>query len=325
MKKNFFPMIFVCLFACMGIFFNVITCVYGFNIGDGASAALRTSGIKGDSSLTSDGGGNNSAPSGSNHAVGLFDSRSEVKIPIIMYHGIYEGQSKESEYFINADRFENDLKLYRSHGFTAILPSQLVDYVQNGSRLPAKPILLTFDDGYCNNYLYAFPLLEKYNMKAVISLIGVDSDIASDDIYRVPESCNLSWGEVAVMAKSGLVEFGNHTYDMHRIEGGRKGADRKKGESIEAYQKLLSDDLALNQAKIEAATGTAPMLFAWPYGAYPQDRSGDKSLIEVGIKMSVTSYQRTSSVERGNTDSLYGLGRYLRTPDFELESILAES
>lgn len=325
MKKNFFPMIFVCLFACMGIFFNIMTCVYGFNAGAGALAAFRTSDIKGDSSLTLDGSDNNSALSDSNHAVGFFDSRSEVKIPIIMYHGIYEGQSKESEYFINAARFENDLKWYRSHGFTAILPSQLIDYVQNGSRLPAKPILLTFDDGYCNNYLYAFPLLEKYSMKAVISLIGVDSDIASDDIYRVPESCNLSWGEVAVMGKSGLVEFGNHTYDMHRIEDGRKGADRKKGESAEIYQKLLSDDLALNQAKIKAATGTAPMLFAWPYGAYPQDRSGDKSLIEVGIKMSVTSYQRTSSVERGNTDSLYGLGRYLRTPGFELESILAEA
>lgn len=325
MKKNFFPMIFVCLFACVGIFFNVMTCVYGLSTGTGVLAVLHPSDIKGDSAAAYDGGDNNSLLSDSKHAVGLLDSRSEIKIPIIMYHGIYEGQSKESEYFINAARFENDLKWYHSHGFTTILPSQLIDYVQNGSQLPDKPILLTFDDGYCNNYLHAFPLLEKYNIKAVISLIGVDSDIASDDIYRVPESCNLSWGEVAVMAKSGLVEFGNHTYDLHRIEGDRKGADRKKGESIENYQKLLFDDLALNQAKIEAATGTAPLLFAWPYGAYPQDRSGDKSLIEVGIKMSVTSYQRTSSVEYGNPDSLYGLGRYLRTPDFKPEAILAES
>lgn len=110
--------------------------------------------------------------------------------------------------------------------------------------LPSKPILLTFDDGYCNNYTYAFPLLQKYNMKAVISLIGSDSEIASGDIYRVPSSCNLSWGEVALMAKSGLVEFGNHTYDLHRIAGGRKGANQKPGESVEAYHEILSADLS---------------------------------------------------------------------------------
>lgn len=253
------------------------------------------------------------------------DSRSEIELPIVMYHGISEDESGESEYFISKARFEEDLKWYKKQGYTGILPSQLIDYVENGTQLPTRPILLTFDDGYCNNYSYAFPLLEKYNMKAVISLIGVDSDIASDDIYRVPKSCNLSWGEVAAMAKSGLVEFGNHTYDLHRIENGRKGADRKSGESTEAYQRLLTEDLALNQAKIEAVTGSAPLLFAWPYGAYPQDKSGDRALVEVGIKMSVTSYQRSSTVEQGKQESLYGLGRFLRTPQFELAAIQPEA
>lgn len=297
MKKNFLPMLIVCLFACVGVLYS-----------------LSYSNPDSDTALPM-----------SKFAVRLTDSRSELEIPIIMYHGVSETADGESEYFISAERFENDLKWYRSQGFTTILPSQLTAYAENGSRLPAKPILLSFDDGYCNNYLYAFPLLEKYNMKAVISLIGVDSDIASDDIYRVPESCNLSWGEVAVMAKSGLVEFGNHTYDLHRIENGRKGADRKKGESIENYQKLLFDDLALNQAKIEAVTGAAPLMFAWPYGAYPQDQSGDKALAEAGIKMSVNSYQRISTVEQGKPETLYGLGRFLRTPQFELAAILPEA
>ena len=66
-------------------------------------------------------------------------------------------------------------------------------------------------------------------MKAVISLIGSDSEIASDDIYRVPSSCNLSWGEVALMAKSGLVEFGNHTYDLHRIADKPKARGERRG------------------------------------------------------------------------------------------------
>lgn len=309
-------MIIVCLFACVGVLYNLSVCIGGSALGSVFSSASPSS--LGNS-------GSDAALPISKFAVRLADSRSELKIPIIMYHGISETADGESEYFISAERFENDLKWYRSHGFTTILPSQLIAYAENGLRLPAKPILLTFDDGYANNYLYAFPLLEKYNMKAVISLIGVDSDIASDDIYRVPKSCNLSWGEVAVMAKSGLIEFGNHTYDLHQIAGGRKGADRKSGESLENYQKLLSEDLALNQAKIEAVTGTFPLMFAWPYGAYPQNENIDGILNSVGIKMSVNSYQRTSTVEQGKPETLYGLGRFLRTPQFELAAILPES
>lgn len=176
-------------------------------------------------------------------AVLLHDNRQSIDLPIVMYHGISESASGESKYFISKDRFESDLKWYRDSGYTTILPSQLYAYVSGEAILPSKPILLTFDDGYCNNYTYAFPLLQKYNMKAVISLIGSDSEIASDDIYRVPSSCNLSWGEVALMAKSGLVEFGNHTYDLHRIADGRKGANQKPGESVEAYHEMLSADL----------------------------------------------------------------------------------
>ncbi len=251
----------------------------------------------------------------------LIDRRETVEIPIIMYHGITAPGGKENEYFISADRFENDLKWYRDKGYTTILPSQLYAYAAEGACLPSKPIMLTFDDGYCNNYTYAFPLLQKYKMKGVISIIGSDSDISSDDIYRVPASCNLSWGEVALMAKSGLVEFGNHTYNLHRISDGRKGANQKAGESFDAYRKILIADVAKNQEKIRAAAGSAPLLFAWPYGAYPPDGSGDIALKEAGIPISVNSYQHISTVRRGDMDSLLGLGRYLRTPSFDLVTL----
>ena len=252
----------------------------------------------------------------------LADSRDSVDIPILMYHSISKDASGENEYTISSARFEEDLKWLRSNGYTTILTSQLVSYVSGGDRLPDKPVILTFDDGFANNYLYAYPLLQKYNMKAVIALIGSESDISSGDIYRNPNHGNLNWGEVAVLARSGSVEFANHSYNLHSVSGGRKGADKKKGESAESYRKILTEDLGKNQQLIEAATGHAPIAFAWPYGAYPLDGSADAILKELGFKVSFTSYQHTSTVTQGDPESLLGLGRYLRTPSFDINKII---
>ena len=248
------------------------------------------------------------------------DSRETVQLPILMYHGITGDPSKTGEYFITADTFEKDLKWLRDHGYTTISVKQLADYAKNGARLPEKPVLLTFDDGYRNNYTLAFPLLQKYNAKAVISLIGSESDLSSDTVYRgdADTGGNITWGEAALMVQSGLVEIGNHTYDLHRNEGGRKGADKLKGESEEAYRKVLMEDLGHNQDLIVAATGQPALLFAWPFGAWPTDGSADPILKDLGFAGSLTSYQIMNTIHRDDPDSLFGLKRFLRTPSFVL-------
>ena len=160
------------------------------------------------------------------------------------------------------------------------------------------------------------------NMKAVIALIGVESDRSSGDIYRNPEYSNLTWGEVAILSQSGLIEFASHTYDLHSISGGRKGADKKSGESAADYRQILTSDLVKNQGLIESAAGRPPLTFAWPFGAYPPDKSGDPILKDVGFVVTFTSYQHTSTVNRWQPESLYGLGRYLRTPSFDIKKII---
>ncbi|MBR2038566.1 MAG: polysaccharide deacetylase family protein, partial [Lachnospiraceae bacterium] len=97
----------------------------------------------------------------------------------------------------------------------------LADYVENGTMLPEKPVLLTLDDGYENNYTNAFPLLKKYNMKAVISLIGKDMRLNENQLKEKHDS--------------GLVEIGNHTYDLHSISGDVKDADKKPGETQQCH------------------------------------------------------------------------------------------
>ena len=66
-------------------------------------------------------------------------------------------------------QFESDLKYLKENGYHTVVVQDLIDYVEKGVPLPEKPVMLTFDDGYYNNYYYAFPLLEEYDAKIVIS------------------------------------------------------------------------------------------------------------------------------------------------------------
>ena len=88
--------------------------------------------------------------------------------------------------------------------------------------------MLTFDDGYYNNYYYAYPLLKKYNAKAVISPIG-----SMTKKFTETKSISVSYGNInedniKEMVNSGYVEIQNHSYDMHRLTP-RKGIGQKAG------------------------------------------------------------------------------------------------
>ena len=154
-----------------------------------------------------------------------------IKLPIIMYHSISKDTKQQGKYVIDPSKLEDDLIKLKENGYTTITIQQLIDYTENKSDLPSKPIILTFDDGYYNNYCYGFPLLKENNMKAVISPIGKYSDLYSDSDDRNPAYAHIGWDEIKEMIESGLIEFQNHSYDLHHNTNGRTGAKKKTGES----------------------------------------------------------------------------------------------
>ena len=64
-----------------------------------------------------------------------------------------------------------DIKYILSKGYEPIFIEDLINHLDGKYNLPKKPIMITIDDGYYNNYLYAFPIIKKYNVKTIISLI----------------------------------------------------------------------------------------------------------------------------------------------------------
>ncbi|MCI8647207.1 MAG: polysaccharide deacetylase family protein [Firmicutes bacterium] len=239
--------------------------------------------------------------------------KAPVKLPVLMYHSLLKDPSMHNNYVIGPKQFESDLKYLKEHGYHTILMADLIAFVENGTPLPENPVLLTFDDGYYNNYCYGFPLLKKYNMKAVISIIGKETDRYSRLNEEHAAYSNLTWEHVRTLTESGLVEIQNHSYSSHSTDKGRNGTAQLSGESDKAYARYLEQDLMTLQKKIKETTGAAPTTFTYPFGAV--SNTGRTIIKKLGFKASLGCEEGINTIKVGDPDCLYDIKRYLRTPE----------
>lgn len=231
-----------------------------------------------------------------------------VEIPVVMYHSVLKDEAYHGKYVISPNEFESDLKYLKKHGYTTILLKDLIAYTQ-GAKLPEKPILITFDDGYYNNYLYAFDIAKQYGCKFVISPIVRYTDLYTDAPDENAYYSHATWQELEEMVDSGLVEVQNHSYDLHKSKGGRLGVKKLPGETNQQYRTMLIEDLTKAQTEIEAHVGIKPIAFVYPFGAV--SKSTPELVKEMGFSITLTCEEKVSRVTR-DPQSLYGLGRYLR-------------
>lgn len=229
---------------------------------------------------------------------------------IIMYHQIASGKSKLGKFVLSDSQLESDMLYLKEQGYETITMAQLIDYSKGVGGLPEKPVMLTFDDGYESFYGYVYPLLQKYNMRAVLSVVGefVDRYTENPD-HNLRYSC-LNWDEVREMRNSGLVEIQNHTYDMHSTgKTGRQGCAIKKGESEEAYKQIFLEDVSKMQEKLKAELGAPADTFTYPFGALC--KQSVPLLKELGFQAALTCREELVTAAPYG-DWMYRLGRYNR-------------
>ncbi len=245
--------------------------------------------------------------------------KEKIDVPILMYHNIYRHSGGNSRYIITEKAFEDDLGYLKDNGYTTIVMQDLIDYVYSGKKLPEKPVVLTFDDGYSNNYLYAYPLLKEYNSKAVLSIIGYYTDLYTKSPDENPNYSHVTWDNINEMLKSGLVEFQNHSYDMHTTDKGRNGTKKKSSESNEAYKTALTSDLNKLQEAFKSNTGYTPNTFTYPFGSV--SNASFDIIKEMGFKASLSCESGMNHVSQ-NPECLFMMKRYLRTPEKSAKDLL---
>jgi peptidoglycan/xylan/chitin deacetylase (PgdA/CDA1 family) len=191
------------------------------------------------------------------------------QLPVIMYHHLSENSTKLGDYTISPTQLESDLKKIQELGYTAISLSQLKSYYEDGTSLPEKSVLLTFDDGYYSVYVYAYPLLQQYQMPATCFILGYYTQMYSDGEKQNVAYAHMTWDQLQEMEDSGLITLGSHSYNLHQLrgQGSRYGISINQGESNQAYCDAVLQDLTELSDAMYLHLGIYPDSFAYPFGA----------------------------------------------------------
>lgn len=185
------------------------------------------------------------------------------RVTNLTYHKVISADSlAKYSTQVSVQKLEADFKWLADNGYTAILPRELLTI----DTIKPKTVIITFDDGYYDNYFYMYPLLEKYGLKAEINVIV-------NWITEERKNGWLTWNECREMSESGRVEIGSHTCNLHNptnsgsyILGGVNGVGREVGESDADYIERITADLQKSKDVIKERVGIEPVSFAYPYG-----------------------------------------------------------
>ena len=206
-------------------------------------------------------------------------------IPILMYHGISDTPYGNSSLFVNVNDFENQMKYLYDNGYTTLFLSQ-VGLAKNYE----KPIIITFDDGYIDNYTKAYPIMKKYNIKSNIFVITRWLDGIT---YMTPDM-------VKELSNSGLIEIGSHT--MHHVYLGAQSYETQEEELRESKKDL------------EELLGKEIITIAYPFG------SANNNTFTIASKYYKYAVTTNSGYNYGNVLSYLALKRYKIPRGMTLES-----
>jgi len=162
-------------------------------------------------------------------------------IPVLMYHEIADRTQTSSRLAVSPDTFAGQLRRLHAGGYTALTAAGLAAALADGGpALPAKPVVLTFDDGYADFHARALPLLRHYGFTAsVFVTTGWISDAAGHDAAWPRPGRMLSWSQIAELASAG-VEIGAHSHGHPELD---QLSGRSLQHELERSKELLEDRL----------------------------------------------------------------------------------
>lgn len=147
-------------------------------------------------------------------------------VPVVMYHSVGIHNKKWKSRYLNCPYpiFESHLKWMKRTGFKTISLKDLYLHMKENKKVPKNSVVLTFDDGYLDNWVFVYPLLKKYGFKGTIYVNpdfvdrrkivrdNLESVWSGDvNLNKLQDSGYLSWEELKIMDEEGYMDVQSHT------------------------------------------------------------------------------------------------------------------
>lgn len=172
-------------------------------------------------------------------------------VAILMYHKF--GEDRYPSTSVTLEQFDTHLAYLEQNGFQVFSLVDIADAYRNRTDLPDKCVAITVDDAYASVYEHAYPRMKKRNWPFTVF-------VATDSVDKgYPAMMN--WDQIREMQKNGVL-FANHTATHDHL------IQRKTGESADEHRQRVQKDIGLGQQRLIDELGSAPMLFAYPYGEF---------------------------------------------------------
>jgi len=216
------------------------------------------------------------------------------QVPILCYHQIREWTASDSkrakDYIVPINNFREQMKILADSGYHTILPDQLYDYLTKGSPLPAKPVMLTYDDNKEDQFTIARDEMNQYGFKGVFFIMTVS---LNRPIYMSPQQIKQLYDEGNVIA--------SHTWDHGNVK------TYKDEDWIKQIDKPSQ--------QLEKIVGKKLDYFAYPFGLW--DKEAIDQLKQRGYK---AAFQL--SAKRDEQDPLFTIRRMIIPGDWSAATML---
>lgn len=239
--------------------------------------------------------------------ISALDAQPDNGIPMLTYHHILRDEEntrfRHTSTTTSVRAFSNQMTWLRDMGYTTLTMYQLEDYIHNRANLPARAVVITFDDGLKSVSRYAWPVLHQYGMKATAFII-------SSRIKRHPQKWapkSLQFMSVSELEEiKDVFDFQSHTHFLHRVDGYRRPILLSR-----SYHNILFD---FEHSRRALAQFNPHVLYlSYPFGGY--NTTAVKAAGDAGFHLAVTTVK--GKVKPGDNPMLLKRLYILRTDSLE--------
>lgn len=171
------------------------------------------------------------------------------RVPILMYHRLAEPKGSDRRYddlCVSPRAFDEQMHFLRRQDYNTLSASELILAIRDGRAVPARSVVVTFDDGYDDVFQFGLEVLRRYEVKASVYLIT--------EHHRLGKPGFLTPAQIHELDRSGWVELGSHSRTHPKLE--------------QTSDQELQDEIFGSKAYLDDLLGSRSWTFCFPYGSY---------------------------------------------------------